>query len=149
MTTREICSHSNTSASRLGGAEFRAAVVGALSGGVVGAVANSGTVGRGLLVFLAVAVPLTALFALTAAKLGGRGPGFVRRTALSGLFFGVLAGVGLSPFAVSVVVNANTSFTLSSPLGNRTVLAGWAAYGLFAFVTYCTVLGTGYGVMLE
>ena len=136
----------------LGSDRGRGVVYGSLLGGVVGggllaalaplhlryvgAVAGSGSVGRGLLVFLAVAFPLTALFALTAAKLSGRGPGYARRTAVSGLCFGALAGVGLSLFAVPALVNANTSFTLASPLGNRTVLAGWAAYGLFGGYGY-------------
>jgi hypothetical protein len=102
----------------------------------VGAAANSGSVGRGLLVFFAAASVLMAVFTLTAAKLGGRGPGYVRRTALAGLCFGALAGVALSLFAVPAVVNSETGFTLPSPLGDQTILAGWALYGLFGGYGY-------------
>jgi hypothetical protein len=102
----------------------------------VGAVVGSGSLGRGLLVFLAAAFVLTAVFAVTAAKLGGRGPGYARRTAFAGLCFAALAGVSLSLFGVPAVVNSETGFTLASPLGNRSVLAGWGVYGLFAGYGY-------------
>lgn len=136
----------------LGGDRGRGVVYGTLLGGVigggllatlaplhlryVGAVVGSGSVGRGLLVFFVAAFVTTVLFALTAAKLGGRGPGYARRTAFAGLCFGALAGVGLSLFAVPAVVNAETQFTLASPLGDRSVLVGWAAYGLLGGYGY-------------
>ena len=102
----------------------------------VGAAANSGSVSRGLLVFFAAAFVVMAVFALTAAKLGGRGPGYVRRTAFAGLCFGALVGVALGLFAIPAVVNSETAFTLQVPLGNRAVLAGWVAFGLFGGYGY-------------
>jgi hypothetical protein len=69
-------------------------------------------------------------------KTRGMRPGYVRRTALAGLCFGVLAGVALGLFAVPAVVNSETGSTLATPLGGRTILAGWAAFGLFGGYGY-------------
>jgi hypothetical protein len=69
-------------------------------------------------------------------KTRGMRPGYVRRTALAGLCFGALAGVALGLFAVPAVVNSETGSTLATPLDGRTVLAGWAAFGLFGGYGY-------------
>jgi hypothetical protein len=99
----------------------------------MGTILRSGTPGRGLVLFGIVGLLLAVAYRYTAAGFVGRGSGFVRRSATTGLVFGAIGGGLFSLFAVPSLVSG---FPLSVPLGNKLVVLPWAVFGFAMGATY-------------
>jgi hypothetical protein len=103
----------------------------------MGTILRSGSPTRGMFLFGVVAFVLTGLYAVTGAKFVGRGSGFVRRSATTGLAFGAVLGGAFSLFVVPSLVG-NTPASID-PAPTIAVL-GWAVFGLVMGTTYASVL---------
>ena len=143
----------STTTNERGSRKRRATVYAALAGAIAGAVTTyivsalhlrymgtilqSGSPARGMFTFGLVAIVLTGLYAVTGARFVGRGSGFVRKSATTGLVFGAVLGGAFSLLAVPAFVGDTPPEIDPAP---TVVVLGWAIFGLVMGTTYASVL---------
>ncbi len=141
---------------RTGGSKRRATMYAAFAGAIAGAVTTyavsglhlrymgtvirSGSPARGMFLFGVVAFVLTGLYVVTAANVVGRGSGFVRRNATTGLVFGAVLGGAFSLLVVPELVGETPQGVDPAP---TVVVLGWAVFGAVMGTTYAGVLSEG------
>jgi hypothetical protein len=103
----------------------------------MGTILQSGSPTRGMFLFGIVALALTGLYTVTGAKFVGRGSGFVRRSATTGLAFGGILGGLFSLFVVPSLIGSTPASIDPAP---TSVVLGWAVFGLVMGTTYASVL---------
>lgn len=105
----------------------------------MGYILQSGRPARGMFLFGIVALVLTGLYTVTGAKFVGRGSGFVRRSATTGLAFGAVLGGAFSLLVVPALAGG-APVPEGRSIAPLSVVVGWAVFGLVMGTTYASVL---------